>query len=176
MGFFKDIAQSSFKVGDNDETIYLSKGLIRRFYVVSEPERAQQLLAYDRKVFMLLIPIITLIILFANIKEPVTLIPVILLVVIELASKKYLLRGLPVYKGKIKKVKKESADAEVFYPGLIITLAAIGLLFIGMGVAFIFLGENTGLGIALIPLLLGAVITTISLYMLKVNKSNKAVK
>ena len=167
MGFFEDIARSSFKVGENDENIYLSKGMFRRLYVVNDPERSQQLLSYDRKVFKLLIPIIALVILFTNIKEPITLIPIIVLVIIEFGFKKFLLRGLPLYKGEIKNIKKENTEKEVFYPSLIMVMGGIGLLFLILGLVFMFVGEGSGFGIAFFPLMLGLVITGVSLYMLK---------
>lgn len=177
MGFLEDSARSSFQVGENNESVYVNKGLLFRMYIVSDSERAEQLLNYDRKVFKLFISVLILTILFADIKEPLTLAPIMILIIVELSLKRFLLRGLPRYKGKTTNVKKESDETEVYYPSIIYLLGGIGLLFAGLGIAFIFyLGDSPGVGIALFPLLIGTVIIGVCLYMLKVNKSNKAVE
>jgi len=176
MGFIEDTARSSFKIGENDESVYVNKGILFRAYIVHDSERAKQLLAHDRKTFKLFIPIVALTILFADLREPITLIPIIILAFVEFGVKKYLLRGLSTYKGKFKAKEALENTSEKYYPSVIMIFTALGALFLTLGLLFIFTSEDKAIGIAFFPVFISVVFFGASLYMYRANKSNNTVE
>ena len=176
MGFINDIAQSAFRVGENGETVYLPNGILSKGRVVNDSVREKQLRLFSKNSYKLLIPVLIFFMWYVELKDPITFIPVLILGIIEYSLKKYLIRGLPLYTGKFKAKKTLENNSEIYYPSVIMIFTALGILFLSLGLLFIFTSEEGAIGIAFFPIFISVVFFGASLYMFKANKSNKAVE
>lgn len=176
MGLINDMAQSAFRVGENGETIYLPNGVLSKGRIVTDSKREKQLRSFSLYSYKLLIPFLLLCMWYVDIKDPATLIPVLLFSIIIFGYKKYLLRGLPVYTGKLQSGKILEEGEEVYYPVIIKSFIAVGFLFLLLGLNFIFTRKGEEVGTALFPIFLAVVFLGVGLFMLRVNKSNKNLK
>lgn len=176
MGLINDMAQSVFREGENGETIYFPNGILSKGRVVSDSNREKQIRLFSLNSYRLLIPFLLFCMWYVDIKDPFTFIPILVVGVIDFGFKKYLLRGLPVYVGKLHSKKTLEESEEVYYPSIIKSFVAVGLIFMSLGLYFIFTSEVEGVGIAFFPVFLGVLLLGVGLFMLRVNKSNKSHK
>lgn len=176
MGLINDMAQSAFRVGENGETIYLPNGVLSKGRVVTDSKRERQLRSFSLYSYKLLIPFLLFCMWYVDIKDPGTLMPVLLFSIIIFGYKKYLLRGLPVYTGVLQSGKRLEEGEDVYYPSVIKSFIAVGFIFLLLGLYFIFTSKDEGVGIALFPVFLAVVFLGVSLFMVRVNKSNKSLK
>jgi len=174
MGFFSDIAQSAFRKGENGEVIYLPNGIMSKGRVVTDSVREKQLRFFSKSTFKLLIPCLIFVMWYVDIKDPITFIPLIFIFLLEIGIKKYLIRDLPVYKGKYKSKKILEEGEDLYYPSVINIFAVLGFFFVALGLFFIVTSKEGSVGISLFPIFIGIVFFGASIFMFRANKSNKA--
>ncbi len=176
MGLINDMAQSVFRKGDNGETVYFPNSILSKGRVVTDSNREKQIRLFSLNSYRLLIPFLMFCMWYVDIKDPFTFIPLLLVGIIDFGFKKYLLRGLPVYIGKLHSKKMLEVSEEVYYPVIIKSFIAVGLIFMSLGLYFIFTSEGEGVGVAFFPVFLGVLFLSVSLFMVRANKSNKSLK
>ncbi len=176
MGYFDKIAETSFKEGDNGETIYFPNGIFGKGRLIKDPNQKTKLFKFHKRINKYLIPLVILYgiplgLVGENLLKGI--VPILIIGVIIFIRQRFLMRGLQIYDKKLSFKEATSSVAKAYHPTLIILMLISGVILILLALSLPLVIEkpiDEILSLVLIPLLTGILSFGVGLYLYKIKK------
>ena len=182
MGYFDKITEAAFKEGENGESIYYPNGIIGKGRVIKDPELKKKIFKFHKRLNKYLFPFGVIYGMLLGLGGAVSLeglIPVIIIGVLVFLRQRFLINGLPKNSAKLTVKEASTKASKSMHPAFLIFLMVNGIICISLGLAIPFIVAKSIGEVQLSVLILvavGFVSLAISLYLYKLQKSNKEIK